>query len=126
MEDTSVYIPIDSTSLTYTGISPYSYNDYYGLEGFPVVISNVSCEGNEVKLIDCPYITGGSGSAVSLECSYSGNNTRRMLNIVGERERPNFGFWILCLLLFVCIDSIDDSYQIKNTQNFNTHQKINF
>ncbi|CAI8018658.1 Neurotrypsin [Geodia barretti] len=36
----------------------------------PVVMSNVMCVGTESRLIDCPYTTGGSGSPVSLGCTY--------------------------------------------------------
>ena len=84
--------PLTLPPLTCTGVSPYSYYDDYRFEGFPVVISNVTCEGTESRLIDCPYTTGGSGSPVSLECSYSGIIINWQANLV-----------ILRLLLFLCI-----------------------
>ena len=33
-------------------------------------MSDVECEGNESRLIDCPYTLGGSGNRVTMECSY--------------------------------------------------------
>ena len=60
------FIPVYST---------YSY--YYGYDNnLPVVMSNVSCDGNESRLVDCSYSTGGSGSPVSLRCSYASKNIK--------------------------------------------------
>ena len=55
-----------------TAISTRSYyND--NNDNLPVIMSNVYCEGNESRLVDCSYTTGGgSGSHVSLRCSYDG------------------------------------------------------
>ena len=56
-------------NIVYSISSPYSgYND----ENLPVVMSNVNCLGTESRLIDCSYNTGGSGSPVSLRCTYDG------------------------------------------------------
>ena len=43
-------------------------------ETAPVHISGVQCSGTESRLIDCSYISGGSGSGISLNCYYSGNS----------------------------------------------------
>ena len=44
---------------------------YYGYDNnLPVVMSYVNCEGNESRLLDCSYSTGGSGYTVFLTCSY--------------------------------------------------------
>ena len=54
--------------LTNAGVSAYSYYEYYE-EELPVIMSNVTCEGDESRLIDCPFTSGGNGSPVSLTCS---------------------------------------------------------
>ena len=58
---------VKNASLPVYSTYPYYY-DYN--ENLPVVMSDVNCEGNESRLIDCSYSTGGSGSTVSLRCSY--------------------------------------------------------
>ena len=50
------------------GESAYSYYEYYE-EELPVIMSNVTCGGDESRLIDCPFTSGGNGSPVSLTCS---------------------------------------------------------
>ena len=56
--------------LTNVGVSASSsYQLQYNEEDFPVVMSNVTCVGDESRLTDCPFTLGGNGSPVSLTCS---------------------------------------------------------
>ena len=52
-----------------------SYSTSYR-ETAPVHMSSVQCTGTESRLVDCSYISGGSGSGVSLGCyNYNSGNS---------------------------------------------------
>ena len=37
-----------------------------------VIMSNVTCVGDESRLIDCSYTSGGSGPPLNMTCTYKG------------------------------------------------------
>ncbi|CAI8015589.1 Neurotrypsin [Geodia barretti] len=61
----------------------------------PVVMSSVECVGTESRLIDCPYTTGGSGSPVSLRCTYSASCAHGDVRLTG-RQSENEGRLEIC------------------------------
>jgi hypothetical protein len=66
----------------------------------PVVMSNVECVGTESRLIDCPYTTGGSGSPVSLRCTYSAPCAHGDMRLTGG-QAENEGRLEICNFLSV-------------------------
>ena len=67
---TSYYNFLHLSSATSTSVATSS--DYYpnDRETAPTHLSNVKCQGSEVKLTNCNHTLGGSGTAVFMRCNY--------------------------------------------------------
>ena len=50
-----------------------------------VIMSNVTCVGDESRLIDCSYTSGGSGSPVGVRCTNQGMHEITMVSV-----KPNY------------------------------------
>ena len=58
-------------------------------------MSNVECSGNEPRLIDCPYSSGGSGSGATLYCGfYDGRCYHR-----GKRYLVEFSITLIIIIV---------------------------